>query len=98
MSKIPDDIMERARTLYSGLWANDSRENLSDHDKREDVLSIAMALSAERLRIAEIMEETATFVRAFLTNYAETQDGDGNEAPELRAARALLSKLGDHQS
>ena len=54
------------------------------HQKRADEAE-ARALTAERL-----LAEARAALTDFVTNYADMQDGDGNEAPELARARASI--------
>lgn len=95
MSEIPDDIMRAALNCLPVGSAY-------DHDL---AISIAKALSDERQRNAEIMEEVRKVLGCFAEAAAsyDPDEGDGDQIAwahdfkigSLRSARALLSKLGE---
>jgi len=95
MSEIPDDIMQAAAAVSRTL----SRTPLKD-----EPTVIAKAILAERQRQAEVMEEVMKVLEPFAeaANSYDPDESDNDQVAwahdfqigSLRAARALLSKLG----
>lgn len=81
---------EEMWTQYQdGLYAENGRRHKAE-DKVVECHEMICALGARALTAERLLAEARAILSDFVTNYADMQDGDGNEAPELARARAAL--------